>query len=360
MTEPLRYGLIGTGMMGLEHQRNLNALPGADVVAAADPEPTSLEWASLVAENRPLQLFTDYRELLEADLCDVYVISTPNYSHRDVLHDVMTTSRHIFVEKPMCTSIVDTQEIAQRALNYPALFWVGLEYRYMPPVARAIEMAQNGALGSVRTIAIREHRHPFLKKVGDWNRFNRFTGGTLVEKCCHFFDLMRLIARGTPVAVTGIGGQAVNHLDERYDGETPDILDSAFVAVEFDNGVRASLDLCMFAEGSLNNEELAVVGDLGKVESFLPSSTVRYGLRSGWGGGVTEETVRDTAVEVEGFHHGASYLEHIDVMTAIREGTPAKVSADDGLWSVVLGAAAHLAINERAVIDPRELLRAQP
>ena len=33
----LRYGLIGTGMMGLEHQRNLNAIDGVDVVAAADP-----------------------------------------------------------------------------------------------------------------------------------------------------------------------------------------------------------------------------------------------------------------------------------------------------------------------------------
>ena len=41
MSAPLRYGLIGTGMMGLEHQRNLNAITGVEVVAAADPEPTS-------------------------------------------------------------------------------------------------------------------------------------------------------------------------------------------------------------------------------------------------------------------------------------------------------------------------------
>jgi predicted dehydrogenase len=51
-------------------------------------------------------------------------------------------------------------------------------------------------------LTIREHRFPFLSKVGDWNRFNRNTGGTFVEKCCHFFDLMRLILKLGP----GAGG----------------------------------------------------------------------------------------------------------------------------------------------------------
>jgi hypothetical protein len=41
--------------------------------------------------------------------------------------------------------------------------------------------------------------------------------------------------------------QDVNHLDERYDGEAPDILDNAYVTVDFANGARALLDLCMFA-----------------------------------------------------------------------------------------------------------------
>ena len=51
MTSALRYGLIGTGMMGLEHQRNLNALAGAEVVAAADPHGPSLEAAQFTAAN---------------------------------------------------------------------------------------------------------------------------------------------------------------------------------------------------------------------------------------------------------------------------------------------------------------------
>lgn len=48
--------------------------------------------------------------------------------------------------------------------------------------------------------------------------------------------------------------------------QVPDIIDNAFVIVEFDNGSRGMLDLCMFAEGSKNEQEISVVGDIGKVQ----------------------------------------------------------------------------------------------
>jgi myo-inositol 2-dehydrogenase / D-chiro-inositol 1-dehydrogenase len=353
---PLRYGLIGVGMMGLEHQRNLNAMAGAKVVAAADPHEPSLDAARFTAEGRPLVCFTDYRDLLRADLCDVYIISTPNMTHHAVLDDVMATGRHIFVEKPLCTTVADVVDIRKRAQDYPAVFWVGLEYRYMPPVARAIAHARNGDLGTIHMVALREHRHPFLVKVNNWNRFTRNSGGTLVEKCCHFFDLMRLVAESDPVRVMASGGQDVNHLDEFYDGERSDILDNAFVIVEFANGVRASLDLSMFAEGTTNAEELSIVGDRGKVEAFLPSSIVRVGQRDGWANGVREEVVTDERVLVEGFHHGASFLEHLDLQQVIRSNQKALVTAEDGYWSVLTGVAAHRSIDERRVVELAELL----
>ncbi len=342
--------------MGLEHQRNLYAIAGVEVVAAADPVQHSLDAASFTAQGRELATFLDYRELLRADLCDVYVISSPNFTHRAVLDDVMASGRHLLVEKPLATTVSDAREIRELAASYPAVFWVGLEYRYMPPVARAIEIARSGELGELHMIGIREHRHPFLVKVGNWNRFNENTGGTLTEKCCHFFDLMRLIARANPISVMASGAQSVNHRDETYDGRTPDIIDNAFVIVEFDNGVRASLDLCMFAEGTANNEELSVVGARGKVEAFLPSGTVRVGQRTGWSKSVVESVVRDERVLVEGFHHGASYLEHLDLLSAIRNGTRALVTAEDGYWSVVMGAAAQLALRQHRVVEISELI----
>jgi len=56
-------------------------------------------------------------------------------------------------------------------------------------------------------------------QVNNWNRFNCNSGGTLVEKCCHFFDLMRLFAAANPVRVMASGAIDVNHKDEVYDGK---------------------------------------------------------------------------------------------------------------------------------------------
>ncbi len=72
----------------------------------------------------------------------------------------------------------------------------------MPPVAELIREVREGTVGDLKMFAIREHRFPFLPKVGDWNRFSERTGGTLVEKCCHFFDLMRLVAADEPIGST--------------------------------------------------------------------------------------------------------------------------------------------------------------
>lgn len=54
--------------------------------------------------------------------------------------------------------------------------------------------------------------------------------------------------------------------------QVPDIIDNAYVIVEFDNGSRGMLDLCMFAEGSRNEQEICVVGDIGKVQMQLYDS----------------------------------------------------------------------------------------
>jgi predicted dehydrogenase len=356
---PLRYGIIGTGMMGTEHLWNLQALPGAVVTAVADPVPAMLDWVVEAAgeDGGSLARFTDHRELLASGLVDVVVVASPNHTHGAVLDDVFDHPHlHVLVEKPLCTTVADCLEVAERAKRHAGIVWVGLEYRYMPPVARLRRVVHDGALGRVHMVAIREHRFPFLDKVGNWNRFNRNTGGTLVEKCCHFFDLMNLLVGAPPERVAAFGGQAVNHLDESYDGEVPDILDHALVVVDYAGGARASLDLCMFAEGSEHQEELSVVGDLGKAEAFLPSSVFRMGQRGGGRAGVTEEVVHDSRVAYEGFHHGASYLEHLDLLQTVRTGGRPAVGIDEGVLSVAMGVAAHRAIDEGRVVGMDEVL----
>ncbi|XP_059318759.1 uncharacterized protein LOC132069431 [Lycium ferocissimum] len=75
---------------------------------------------------------------------------------------------------------------------------------------------------------------------------------------------MTLFIGANPVRVMASGSMDLNHKDEVYDGRVPDMIDNAYVIVEFDNGCRGMLDLCMFAEGSKNEQEISVVGDIGK------------------------------------------------------------------------------------------------
>ncbi|MGA0878126.1 MAG: Gfo/Idh/MocA family protein, partial [Ilumatobacteraceae bacterium] len=258
---PVRLGVIGTGMMGCEHIRNIVALEGAEVAAISDPHEPSIEWARIALDGRGSpRVHADHRELLDAGGLDGVIVASPNHTHVDVLRDVLASDVHCLVEKPLCTNVADCIEVAERAASRPALTWVGLEYRYMAPVNALLDVVRSGSLGPLKMMFIREHRFPFLVKVGNWNRFTRNTGGTLVEKCCHFFDLMNLAVGSQPRRVYASGGQDVNHLDETYDGERSDILDNAFVIVDYANGVRASLELCMFAEASQYEQEIVVVG----------------------------------------------------------------------------------------------------
>jgi myo-inositol 2-dehydrogenase / D-chiro-inositol 1-dehydrogenase len=354
----LRYGVIGSGMMGCEHIANIEALAGCEVVAIADPHEPSRQWADLTAK-RSLDGYDHYQVLLERPDVDVVVVATPNMTHHQVMVDVLASGKHVLIEKPLCTNVADCEDLIARAMWHPGVVWMGLEYRWMPPVSRLINEVRSGIAGEVRMVSIREHRFPFLVKVDNWNRFSDNTGGTLVEKCCHFFDLMHLIVGERPIRVMASGAQDVNHLDEYYQRagaaapQRSDILDNAFVIVEYANGVRASLDLSMFAEASHNEQELCVVGDRGKIETFLPSSIMRIGRRGT--PGIEEHHVIDQSIGYEGFHFGASYLEHRRMRDAIVDGRPADVTLDDGLWSVATGVAAHRSIAEGRIVTLAEV-----
>jgi len=353
MSDIVRYGIIGTGMMGCEHIRNLALVPGAKVTAIADPHEPSRRWGRLAA-GEGVEVYEDPRELLAKAPVDAVVVATPNYTHFDVLQAVFETRKHVLIEKPLCTTVEDCFRVVDAAAKHPGLVWVGMEYRFMRPVWRLIEEVRGGAIGRLRMLAIREHRFPFLRKVDDWNRFSRNTGGTLVEKCCHFFDLMNLLTTQRPVRVYASGGMDVNHLDERYGGEKPDILDNAYVVVDYEEGARALLDLCMFAENSTNELEIAVTGDRGKAEAFLPAHTLVLTRRD------RDEPASigfkvDPRAKQAGAHHGSTLLEHLAFLAAIRTGGKPIVSALDGALAVGIGAAGERSAREKRPVELSEL-----
>ncbi|SIT14152.1 Predicted dehydrogenase [Roseivivax lentus] len=348
----INYGIIGAGMMGQEHIRNIQLLGDARVDAIMEPD---LEQRGRAGAIAPDAVMVDsVRDLLARQSVDVLLIASPNHLHVRQMEEIAAIRPlPLLVEKPLFVMPEESARIADLAARYPAPIWVAMEYRYMPPIAMMLERLE-AATGGLRMLTIREHRFPFLDKVGAWNRFNASSGGTLVEKCCHFFDLMRLATGAEPVRVMASGGQAVNHLNEVYDGHVPDIWDNAYVIVDFDSGMRAMLELCMFAEGSRYQEHLSAVGPTGKIEALVPGPTrfwperlgappvpqVVLSPRDGTGEQVLDVPVDPTLLDA-GDHNGSTFYQHRKFLAAVQSGGPVEVSLADGAKAVAMGLAAQ-------------------
>jgi len=357
----MKIGLIGTGLMAQEHIRNILLLPETQIVALMDPVPASLAWArdTLGRHADGVASFDNIRSMLAGAVLDAVVVASPNFTHAEVLAPLLETDLHILCEKPLATTVADARKIADQTVNRRGIFWVGMEYRFMPPVARFIAETAAGKVGRLTRLSMYEHRFPFLPKVGDWNRFNRNTGGTMVEKCCHFFDLMRLIAASEPLRIYCTGAMDVNHRDERYEGRMPDIIDNAYAVVDFANGIRAMLDLCMFAEGSEEQEEITAIGDSAKLTVKIPSSMIEFSPRVPVGTPKRVERVHvpvDQAALDAGHHHGATYHQWRAFLAAAAGEGPVQVTARDGLVAVAMGMAAEISAAERRVVAIAEVL----
>jgi predicted dehydrogenase len=126
----------------------------------------------------------------------------------------------------------------------------------------------------------------------------------------------------------------------------------------------------MFAENTVDNEHLVVVGDSGKLESLLPSLTLRVGKRDDWGKrevwgqpsgtgrGVSVRRVWDTNIRYAGQHFGASYIEHQKFAAALRSGAPSEIPLEEGLRAVAVGLAAHRSIETGLPVLMADLLPA--
>jgi len=346
------YGMIGCGMMGQEHLHNIALLDDTAVSVIFEPDEAM---AKKAAEIVPKAVFVSSLDaLLDHPQLDCLVIVSPNHCHVSQLEAIAAkVCLPILVEKPLFTSPDDWQKMEALKTSYKAPIWVAMEYRYMPPMQQFMQKLVE-VTGDFKMLTITEHRFPFLEKVGDWNRFNENSGGTFVEKCCHFFDLMRLIIGADPVRIMASAGQEVNHLDESYDGRKPDIWDCGYVIVDFANGKRGMLELSMFAEGSDYQEMVHAIGPQGKLEVKLP------GPARLWSGEadkipvpvliesprtpcnpITTPCPIDETILAAGDHNGSTYHQHKKFLDVVRGKASVEVTLDDGIWAVRMGMAAQ-------------------
>jgi len=338
LMQKTRYAIIGAGMMGQEHIRNIALLSNTEISVICEPDATMRAESRALAHELGSQDVTVAASAATCDLkalADALVIVSPNHTHHQLLLELLPLEIPILVEKPLCTSMADTKEVLAAMSNHKAPVWVAMEYRFMPPTTRLIKELQAAKVGKLQMLSIQEHRYPFLPKIGDWNRFSANTGGTMVEKCCHYFDLMCLICNADPIRVYASGGCDVNHLDEQYNGKTPDIIDNAFAIVDFDNGMRCSLDLCMFAEGSEPQETITAIGHDGKLEVRIPGPDRFWPVAP---------PRHAELILAAGDHHGATFYQHQKFLDVIRSEAAVEVGIQEGAIAVAMGLAAEESI----------------
>ena len=360
------FNVIGAGMIGVEHIITTMLEGRGTIHGLYDPNRSSIETAIEAYQRfKPGEVLVVYDSLADAcmdEAVDGLLVCTPNFTHIEVIRQAICSGKHILLEKPMATTIADAWEMLQLAKDYPSVFQVGLQYRYKPIYVEAIhEALERRSLGELQTISIMEHRIPFLDKVGQWNKFSKYSGGTLVEKCCHYFDLMNLFSGSKPERVFATGSMAVNFKDFVYRGERSDIIDNAFVNVEYENSVRASFNLCMFAP--LFFEELILCGNSGRLSAhervdFVKSEGSQMYLEVMRGEQSPARISRPSYpfyIDETG-HDGSTYIEHIHFIDNIEGQKTNSATVEEGFWSIVVGVAAEESVQTGEVVRIDELL----
>lgn len=287
-TRVINCAVLGCGMMGQEHISYILGYPNVVLNYLCDPHEPSLKQSLEVFKKfknvydtaGPLTLpalCSSEEELWErADDIDLLVIATPDHLHTDTLLRWGTRNITILCEKPVAVSMDQHSRLTKfvQSADFCARVWVAMEYRYIPAIAKLVDLI--GTIGEIKMVTIRENRFPFLEKVAKWNRDRHKTGDTLVEKCCHFFDLFRLIS-GKEVDLAHIKSlvqRGLNYQDEDLQYDVP-IIDSAYVIFPFEkSAAMGCLELTMFADGSRHREEVIVTGTKGRIEAYLPENKV--------------------------------------------------------------------------------------
>ena len=110
MNQKIKYGIIGTGLMGREHISNINLIEEAEIIAISDTSENSLNEAKSLINN-DIKMYSDYNQIFNIDEIDAYIIATPNFTHNEIFKKALNTKKHILVEKPLCSKLEDCMEL---------------------------------------------------------------------------------------------------------------------------------------------------------------------------------------------------------------------------------------------------------
>lgn len=262
----LRIGFLGIGSMGISHvqQWHVKNAARSTCTAICGRSEANLKRALAVAPDA--KVFSDERDLIHSPLVDAVAISTPNFTHLPLALETLKAGKHLFLEKPCGITQDECSQLLDAVSRTDRVVMIGHEMRYSPYFQRFKALVDAGEIGAPRMVWTREFRGPFQPKSGQWIQDARRSGGMLVDKNCHQFDLMNWWCGGRPARVAAFGRNAVMRVVE----PAHQVNDHATVSYEYDNGVLGTLQICLFGRDFPDEElELGIVGDAGSLQTRI-------------------------------------------------------------------------------------------
>jgi predicted dehydrogenase len=304
----IRVGLIGGGGIATFHINGYAQHPELIRVAAV------ADAFAATAEERGAELgvpcFTDYLEMLEQADIDAVDICLPHHLHRDAIVAAAKAGKHVLCEKPLCLSPDEAADV-QRAVSESGITLMCAHNQlFMPAVAKAKELIDGGALGTVYEVRTTDSfRNEFDPSNMGWRAHASTSGGgELIDTGYHPSYLLMHLAGGVPVQATAM---LSTHRLAFMEGE-----DSAQALFRFDNGAVGQLVTSWAYDPAAGTERFSVVGEHGSLTS--DGTTLRWDLRDGTSESVTFDEVDTFAAEIGAF--GACLRDGTRPIHSEREG----------------------------------------
>lgn len=337
----VRFGLIGYGAWGSHHARAISETPGAALVAVSARSEANQK-ASAAAYPQA-KVYSDYRQMLEAEQLDVVSVVLPTDMHYDVGRAVLESGRHLLTEKPMALSVAHCTEMIELAKKLGKWIAVGHELRFSPLWGKVKQLVDSGAVGEPLFEAIELWRRPYRTGSDGWRYDINRVGNWTLEEPIHFFDLARwyFAQHGDPkrVYAQGIGRQPGH----------PELLDNFSALMTFKDGRYALVSQTL--AGWEHHQTAKITGTKGALwarwsgpmdRTFEPT----FQLHIQQGDRIVEVPVEGMAGEVY------ELVEEMKMIVgAVKDGRRPMCTGEDGRWSVAMCMAAQRSIDERAPVD---------
>ncbi|WP_435169104.1 Gfo/Idh/MocA family oxidoreductase [Falsirhodobacter sp. 1013] len=210
-----KYALVGTGSRA---RMFYEAVAGAyretaELVALCDTNQTRMDYTNRLLQTDfdhpalPTYKATDFGRMLEETGADAVIVTSIDRTHHIYIIAALEAGRDVITEKPMTTDVDKCQQIIDAVKRTGRSVRVTFNYRYAPHNAAVRELIASGGIGEVFSVHFEwlldtKHGADYFRR---WHRDKRNSGGLMVHKSTHHFDLVNFWLGSQPEIVFGMG-----------------------------------------------------------------------------------------------------------------------------------------------------------